>query len=105
MPTSRPPWARCTPGWACRIRSGLCRHIDPFLDGPFVNGAMGQWGNEAMGGNEAMEMRFSLRCHLCHTVFPAGPLWVCDKCLGPLEVAFDYDAIRPLMSRATIESR
>ena len=58
-----------------------------------------------MGGNEAMEMRFSLRCHLCHTVFPAGPLWVCDKCLGPLEVAFDYDAIRPLMSRATIESR
>jgi len=66
---------------------------------------MRQWGNEAMGGNEAMEMRFSLRCHLCHTVFPAGPLWVCDKCLGPLEVAFDYDAIRPLMSRATIESR
>ena len=50
-------------------------------------------------------MNFSLRCHLCHTVFPAGPLWVCDKCLGPLEVAFDYDAIRPLMSRAKIEAR
>jgi hypothetical protein len=24
------------------------------------------------------------------------PLWVCDQCLGPLEVAFDYDAIAAL---------
>jgi threonine synthase len=47
-------------------------------------------------------MNFSLRCHLCQTVFPAGPLWVCDRCLGPLEVAFDYDAIRPRLSRESI---
>ena len=47
-------------------------------------------------------MNFSLRCHLCKTVFPAGPLWVCDRCLGPLEVAFDYDAVRPRISRESI---
>ena len=50
-------------------------------------------------------MTFSLRCHLCHTTFPAGPLWVCDRCLGPLEVTYDYDAIRRVISRELIESR
>jgi threonine synthase len=50
-------------------------------------------------------MSFSLRCHLCHTSFPSGPLWVCDRCLGPLEVTYDYDAIRRLISRDLIESR
>jgi threonine synthase len=50
-------------------------------------------------------MTFRLRCHLCHTEYPAGPLWVCSKCLGPLEVAFDYDAIRGTITRETIEAR
>jgi threonine synthase len=50
-------------------------------------------------------MNFSLRCHLCHTEFPAGALWVCDKCLGPLEVAFDYDSVVKTISREIIERR
>lgn len=50
-------------------------------------------------------MNFSLRCHLCRASFPAGALWVCDKCLGPLEVTYDYDAIAPRISRAAIEGR
>ena len=50
-------------------------------------------------------LTFSLRCHLCGTGFPAEALWVCDKCLGPLEVVYDYDAIKPLVSRRVIESR
>jgi threonine synthase len=50
-------------------------------------------------------MNFSLRCHLCQASFPAGALWVCDRCLGPLEVAYDYDAIAPRLSREAIESR
>ena len=50
-------------------------------------------------------MNFSLRCHLCETVFPATALWVCDRCLGPLEVTYDYDAIARLVSRAAIEAR
>jgi len=48
-------------------------------------------------------MNFNLRCHLCQTAFPATALWVCDKCLGPLEPVYDYDAIK--LTREEIESR
>jgi threonine synthase len=50
-------------------------------------------------------MLFSLRCHLCQTRFPAEALWVCDKCLGPLEVVYDYDAVAGLLTREVIEQR
>ncbi len=46
-----------------------------------------------------------LRCHLCHTAFPAKALWVCDRCLGPLEVTYDYAAVSDVMTRDLIESR
>ena len=45
-------------------------------------------------------MNFSLRCHLCGATFPATALWVCDKCLGPLEVTYDYRP-SPRSSRAS----
>ena len=35
-----------------------------------------------------------LRCRMCGASFPAEALFVCDQCLGPLEVTYDYDAIR-----------
>ena len=35
-----------------------------------------------------------LQCHLCRTPFPAEALYVCDRCLGPLEPVYDYSAIR-----------
>ena len=35
-----------------------------------------------------------LRCHLCHSDYPAEALYVCQKCLGPLEPVYDYGAIR-----------
>jgi threonine synthase len=44
-----------------------------------------------------------LRCHLCRTEFPAEALYVCDRCLGPLEPFYDYRAIR--VTRAQIEAR
>ncbi|MEX1127548.1 MAG: threonine synthase [Vicinamibacterales bacterium] len=50
-------------------------------------------------------MKFRLRCHLCKTSFTTGALWVCDQCLGPLEVTYDYEAIASELSRALIESR
>ena len=50
-------------------------------------------------------MNFNLRCHLCQTAFPATALWVCDKCLGPLEVTYDYETIAKGLSRELIESR
>ncbi|MCL4848245.1 MAG: threonine synthase [Acidobacteria bacterium] len=50
-------------------------------------------------------MLTSLRCHLCHTPFPAEALFVCDKCFGPLEPVYDYDAVRRTFTREAIASR
>ena len=52
-------------------------------------------------------MRFvaGLTCHLCGTTYPPEALWVCSDCLGPLEVSYDYAAIRAGISRSLIESR
>ena len=46
-----------------------------------------------------------LTCHLCGATYPAEALWVCAECLGPLEVTYDYDAIRKVISRTLIQSR
>jgi threonine synthase len=44
-----------------------------------------------------------LQCHLCKTAFPAEAVYVCDRCLGPLEPVYDYGAIR--LTREDIERR
>jgi threonine synthase len=44
-----------------------------------------------------------LQCHLCKTGFPAGALYVCDRCLGPLEPVYDYGAVR--LTREEVEKR
>src|SRR6478736_4575074 len=46
-----------------------------------------------------------LRCRMCGTPFPAEALFVCDQCLGPLEVTYDYDAIRGAVTRDEISAR
>ena len=44
-----------------------------------------------------------LRCHLCHSEFPAEATYVCEKCLGPLEPYYDYSSIK--ITRDQIERR
>ena len=46
----------------------------------------------------------SLRCRACGREYPIEPSYVCDFCFGPLEVAYDYDAIGKAISRESIES-
>jgi len=46
-----------------------------------------------------------LRCSMCKAQFPAEALYVCDKCLGPLESFYDYEAVRLTMTREAIEGR
>ena len=45
-----------------------------------------------------------LRCKECGREYPVAPQHVCEICFGPLEVAYDYDAIRSEVSRETITS-
>jgi len=46
----------------------------------------------------------SLRCRECHREYPLAALHVCEFCFGPLEVAYDYDAIKRDVTRRRIES-
>lgn len=42
---------------------------------------------------------------MCGQTYPADPLSVCDQCFGPLEVDYDYDAIKRVLSRDVIAQR
>jgi threonine synthase len=42
---------------------------------------------------------------MCGTAFPAEALYVCDQCLGPLEVTYDYDAIGSAVTRDQVSAR
>ncbi len=44
-----------------------------------------------------------LKCRECHRHFPAGAIYVCEFCFGSLEVDYDYDAIKKVISRERIE--
>jgi threonine synthase len=46
-----------------------------------------------------------LQCKLCGKLYPKSPVNFCTDDFGPLEVVYDYDAIRPAVSRKLIESR
>ncbi len=43
-----------------------------------------------------------LRCRECGRAYPAEALHVCEWCFGPLEVVYDYDAIKAVVSRQRI---
>jgi threonine synthase len=43
-----------------------------------------------------------LQCRECSQPYPAEALHVCEFCFGPLEVAYDYEALRAYVSRETI---
>ena len=41
-----------------------------------------------------------LVCRQCGASYPVAPQAACDACFGPLEVSYDYDAIRSETSHA-----
>ena len=43
-----------------------------------------------------------LRCRECSRSYPAEALHVCEWCFGPLEVAYDYEAIAATVSRERV---
>lgn len=46
-----------------------------------------------------------LKCRECSREYPVDPIYVCEFCFGPLEVAYDYEGIRGVLTRDLIESR
>lgn len=51
-----------------------------------------------------MSFTHALRCRECGREYPLTPIYSCEFCFGPLEVAYDYDAIRDAISRESIEA-
>jgi len=46
-----------------------------------------------------------LKCRECGREYSVDPIYVCEFCFGPLEVVYDYEGIRSVISREVIESR
>ena len=44
----------------------------------------------------------ALKCRECGREYEIAPIFSCEFCFGPLEVAYDYDAIREATTRDTI---
>jgi threonine synthase len=59
---------------------------------------------EALDEDVDMKYVSALRCRECSTEYAVAPQHVCEMCFGPLEVAYDYDAIRSSITRAEIEN-
>ncbi len=47
----------------------------------------------------------ALRCRECGRDYPKEALHVCEDCFGPLEVAYDYEAVAARLTRAAIATR
>lgn len=57
------------------------------------------------GCQPAGSMRVRLACRRCDQPAELGPNYVCPACFGPLEVAYDLEALRGAIDAATIEAR
>lgn len=52
-----------------------------------------------------MSFMKSLKCRECGKEYPKEALHVCELCFGPLEVNYDYEGIKKVLSRETIAKR
>jgi threonine synthase len=48
---------------------------------------------------------YELRCRECGKTWGNQPRSLCEDCFSPLEVSYDYDSIRRLVSRQLFASR
>src|SRR5688572_30234982 len=47
----------------------------------------------------------ALVCRECGHEYPKEPVHVCELCFGPLEVGYDYEGIKRVLTRETIARR
>ena len=57
------------------------------------------------GKGTTMSFVTGLQCRECGQEYPKKPLHVCENCFGPLEVQYDYGAIKKTISREKIAAR
>ncbi|OGS45564.1 MAG: threonine synthase [Elusimicrobia bacterium RIFOXYD2_FULL_34_15] len=47
----------------------------------------------------------SLKCRECGRIYEKKPIYVCEWCFGPLEVVYDYEKIKKVLTKERIMSR
>jgi threonine synthase len=52
-----------------------------------------------------LSTKYELRCRECHKSWGNQPRSICDDCFSPLEVLYDYDALRGRFTRERIAAR
>jgi len=68
---------------------------------PVTDTALGRAARQAKPSPRVV----SLACRNCGRPEPLGPAYVCAACLGPLQVAYDLEAVRQIVDRNLIASR
>lgn len=63
------------------------------------------WRVEALAKGEAMAELFELRCRECGKTWGNVPKSFCEDCFSPLEVAYDYDALKKKVRRENLAER
>jgi len=53
----------------------------------------------------APSTKYELRCRECHKSWGNQPRSICDDCFSPLEVSYDYEAVRDRLTHERIASR
>ena len=46
-----------------------------------------------------------LKCRECGQPYPVAPVAICEECFGPLEVDYDYDTIRGVLTKEVLAGR
>src|SRR5438093_545159 len=75
----------------CAPVAGFCRHLSR-LEFEFMD-------------KNSSPFFTHLKCRECGRAYPKEAVHVCDFDFGPLEAAYDYGAIRPVLTREEIQSR
>ncbi|MBI4847976.1 MAG: threonine synthase [Nitrospirae bacterium] len=52
-----------------------------------------------------MSFVHGLKCRECGREYPVDPIYVCEFCFGPLEVVYDYEEIKKVLTKKKILSR
>jgi threonine synthase len=60
--------------------------------------------NSPTDGDALMPTLKGLKCRECGRGYPSAPVHVCEFCFGPLEVDYHYEALKRVVTRASIEA-
>src|ERR1700690_2869450 len=78
---------------------------DDLVQGNPAQGASAQYSPAQSEPAQYSSARYELRCRECGKAWGNQARSICEDCFSPLEVTYDYDSIRPRISRDLFASR